>query len=59
MSAEYSGSVPKVGNQVQIVGKPGQFKVADVNLLMQTVNVKATDEEGHITRNVPWTSLKL
>jgi hypothetical protein len=25
---------------------------------MQTANLKSTDGTGHITRNVPWTSLK-
>jgi hypothetical protein len=36
----------------------GLFDVVDVNLLMQTVNLKAIDGAGHVTRNVPWTSLK-
>ena len=34
------------------------FEVVDVNMLMQTANLKATDGSGHVTRNVPWTSLK-
>jgi hypothetical protein len=37
--------------------KEGVFEVADINSLMQTVNLKTTDGEGHVTRNVPWTSL--
>jgi len=36
----------------------GVFEVADINSLMQTANLKSTDGQGHITRNVPWTSLK-
>jgi hypothetical protein len=59
MSSEYTGPVPKVGNHVEMVGQSGHFLIVDVNMLIQTVNVKATDEQGHVTRNVPWTSLKL
>jgi hypothetical protein len=59
MSSEYTGPVPKVGTHVEMVGQSGQFLIVDVNLLMQTVSLKATDEHGHVTRNVPWTSLKL
>ena len=59
MSTEYTGSVPKVGSHVEMLEKSGQFIVVDVNKLMQTVNLKATDEGGHITWNVPWNSLKL
>jgi len=58
MSSEYTGTVPKIGNHVEVVGESGLVKVVDVNLLMQTVNLKATDGQGHVTRNVPWTSLK-
>jgi len=58
MQSEYSGTVPKMGNQVEVIGEPGLVTVVDVNLLMQTVSLKATDGEGHVTRNVPWTSLK-
>jgi hypothetical protein len=36
----------------------GQFDVVDVNMLMQTANLKSTDGAGHVTRNVPWTALK-
>jgi len=58
MSSEYSGTVPKIGNHVEVVGESCLLKVVDVNMLMQTVNLKATDGQGHVTRNVPWTSLK-
>jgi hypothetical protein len=59
VSAEYSGPIPKTGDRVGMVDQPGQFEVADVNTLMQTVNLKSTDGRGHVTRNIPWTSLKL
>jgi len=58
MTSDYSGTVPKIGNHVGIVEQSSQFEVVDVNTLMQTVNLKATDGQGHVTRNVPWTSLK-
>jgi len=58
MISEYSGTVPKIGNHVEMVGQSGLYEVVDVNMLMQTVNLKATDGQGHVTRNVPWTSLK-
>jgi len=58
MSAEYSGAVPKRGERVGTADQAGVFEVVDVNTLMQTVNLKATDGQGHVTRNVPWTSLK-
>jgi hypothetical protein len=58
MSAEYAGTVPKLGNRVGMAEQPGVFEVVDVNTLMQTANLKATDGQGHVTRNVPWTSLK-
>ena len=58
MNSEYSGTIPKIGNRVGIVGQSGLFEVVDVNMLMQTANLKATDGPGHVTRNVPWTSLK-
>ena len=59
MATEYTGTVPKVGNRVGMEGQSGLFEVVDVNTLMQTVNLRATDGQGHVTRNVPWTSLKL
>jgi hypothetical protein len=58
MAAKYSGTVPKIGNRVGIDGQSGLFEVVDVNTLMQTANLKATDGQGHVTRVVPWTSLK-
>ena len=58
MISEYSGTVPKIGNHVRIVEQSNLFEVVDVNMLMQTANLKATDGQGHVTRNVPWTSLK-
>jgi hypothetical protein len=58
MIAEYRGTVPKRGDRVSVEQQEGVFEVADTNSLMQTVNLKSTDGQGHITRNVPWTSLK-
>ena len=58
MSAEYRGAVPKRGDRVGMAEQSGLFEVVDVNMLMQTANLKATDGQGHVTRNVPWTSLK-
>ena len=58
MSAEYTGHVPKRGEHVEVADQAGKFEIADVNTLMQTVNVKSMDGEGHVTRNIPWTSLK-
>jgi len=59
MAADYKGPVPKIGDRVGVEGRSDLFEVVDVNTLMQTVNLRATDGQGHITRNVPWTSLKL
>jgi hypothetical protein len=59
MATEYTGTVPKIGNRVGVEGQSALFEVVDVNTLMQTVNLRATDGQGHVTRNVPWTSLKL
>ena len=58
MSPEYSGTNPKRGDRVSLAEQEGVFEVADINSLMQTANLKTTDGQGHITRNVPWTSLK-
>ena len=58
MGPENSGTVPKRGDRVGVVEQSGLFEVVDVNMLMQTANLKTTDGQGHITRNVPWTSLK-
>ena len=49
---------PKRGDHVAMIQQEGVFEVADINSLMQTANLKSTDGQGHITRNVPWTSLK-
>jgi len=56
--AEYSGTIPKRGDRVGIAQQAGVFEVVDINSLMQTANVKSTDGQGHVTRNVSWTSLK-
>ena len=58
MIAEYTGTTPKIGDRVGNAQKEGVFEVADINSLMQAANLKSTDGQGHITRNVPWTSLK-
>ncbi|HEX4643047.1 MAG TPA: hypothetical protein VH161_06255 [Candidatus Acidoferrales bacterium] len=50
---------PKRGERVASTQQEGVFEVADINSLMQTANLKSTDGQGHITRNVPWTALKL
>ena len=58
MTAGYTGPVPKIGDRVRMGEEASPFDVVDVNLLMQTANLKSTDGEGHVTRNVAWTSLK-
>ena len=58
MIAEYSGTIPKRGDRVGIAQQEGIFEVVDINSLMQTANVKSTDGQGHVTRNLSWTSLK-
>jgi hypothetical protein len=58
MSAEYSGTIPKRGDRVGMAEQSGVYEVVDVNTLMQTANLKSTDGQGHVTRNIPWTSLK-
>ena len=58
MIAEYSGTIPKRGDRVGIAQQEAVFEVVDINSLMQTANVKSTDGQGHVTRNVSWTSLK-
>jgi hypothetical protein len=49
---------PKRGEHVRLENQEGVFEIADINSLMQTANLKLMDGQGHITRNVPWTSLK-
>jgi hypothetical protein len=58
MVGEYTGTVPKKGDRVGVAQQEGVFEVADINSLMQAANLKSTDGQGKITRNVPWTSLK-
>ena len=58
MTAEYSGTIPKRGDRVGIAQQKVVFEVVDINSLMQTANVKSTDGQGRVTRNVSWTSLK-
>jgi hypothetical protein len=58
MTAESSGRIPKRGDRVGIDQQEGVFEIADINSLMQMANVKSTDGQGHIIRNVSWTSLK-
>jgi len=59
MNSETNVIAPKRGDRVAMVQQEGVFEVADINSLMQTANLKTTDGQGHITRNVPWTSIKL
>jgi len=58
MSTETNVIAPKRGDRVAMVQQDGVFEVADINSLMQTANLKTTDGQGHITRNVPWTAIK-
>lgn len=58
MIAEYKGTVPKKGDHVSVEDRAEVFEVADINSLMQTANLHPTDGTVHLTRNVPWTSLK-
>ncbi len=51
-------ATPRRGDRVRMADQEGVFEIADINSLMQTANLKLTDGQGHITRNVPWTSLK-
>jgi hypothetical protein len=47
MTAEYDGIVPVRGDSVAVAELSGLFEVVDVNMLMQTANLKATD--GRVT----------
>jgi hypothetical protein len=58
MSSEPNVIAPKRGDRVAMAQQEGVYEVADINSLMQTANLKTTDGQGHITRNVPWTALK-
>jgi hypothetical protein len=59
MAAEQTVTLPKRGDRVSTTQQEGTYEVVDLNSLMQTANIKATDGSGHVTRNVPWTSLKI
>ena len=59
MNTGTSVITPKRGDRVVVAQQEGVYEIADINSLMQTANLKSTDGKGHITRNVPWTSLKL
>jgi hypothetical protein len=58
MATGTNATAPKVGEHVKVDQQDAVFEVAGINSLMQTANLKSTDGTGHITRNVPWTSLK-
>ena len=58
MNTQPNVVAPKRGDRVSMVQQEGVNEVADINSLMQTANLKTTDGQGHITRNVPWTALK-
>jgi hypothetical protein len=58
MSSEPNVVAPKRGDRVAVAQQEGVFEVAEINSLMQTANLKLTDGQGHITRNVPWTAIK-
>ena len=58
MNSESNVVAPKRGDRVAMAQQEGVFEVDDINSLMQTANLKLTDGQGHITRNVPWTALK-
>ncbi len=58
MIAEYTGSVPRRGGRVRMYEHPSPFEVVDVHMPMQTVNLKSTDVQGRVTRNVAWSSLE-
>jgi hypothetical protein len=58
MNSQPNVMAPKRGDRVALTQQEGVFEVADINSLMQTANLKTTDGQGHITRNVPWTAIK-
>jgi hypothetical protein len=58
MDSQPNVMAPKRGDRVALTQQEGVFEVADINSLMQTANLKTTDGQGHITRNVPWTAIK-
>jgi len=58
MIAQYTGSVPRRGDRFRMYEQPSLFEVVDVHMLMQTVNLKSTNVQGCVTRNVAWSSLE-
>jgi hypothetical protein len=58
MTPEAAVTIPKRGDRVSLTQQEGVYEVEAINSLMQTANLKSTDGQGHITRNVPWTSLR-
>ena len=53
-----NGHIPKRGDRVGMGQQLGVCEARmDINSLMHTANVKSTDGQGRITRNVPWTLL--
>lgn len=58
MPAKQTDTIPKMGDRVRIGEEPGLCEVVDINMLMQTADLKSTDGTGHVTRNVSWTSLR-
>jgi len=58
MNSQTNVVAPKRGDRVAMLQQEGVFEVADINSLMQTANLKTTDGQGHITRNVPWSAIK-
>jgi hypothetical protein len=57
MATASDGRIPKRGDRVGMAEQAGVFEVVDINSPMQTANLKSTDGQGRITRNVDWTSL--
>jgi hypothetical protein len=58
MSTGTSVTAPKIGEHVKVGEQDAVLEVSGINSLMQTANLKSTDGKGHVTYNVPWTSLK-
>jgi hypothetical protein len=58
MATGTNATAPKMGEHVKVDQQDAVYEVSGINSLMQTANLKSTDGKGHITYNVPWTSLK-
>ena len=58
MAIEYSGPIPKRGDRVGLAEQEGVFEIVDINSLMQTANLKSTDGQGHVIRNIDWPALQ-